>query len=256
MIKIYTDALSTLTKSTENLEILPILFNIDGKKYLTNELESKEIYNYLSQGVYPKTSRPNLGIWSEIVEKDLKEGKDILYIGPTSKMTGVTSSINVIKNIIKNKYPNRSISILNTNLVSGAIPLIIEDVMKDSNYEPKDEKYCTWVLLKSTFTMFNNNRLDTNIDKISLLKLIDGKLGYHSSYNTYYEAIDFIKKSINKKIDKVLISYSYDMGNDELSSYIKEEFKNFTNNIDTNEMNSCLYSYYGIGSFDISMRYN
>ena len=31
MIKIYTDALSTLTKSTENLEILPFLFNIDGK---------------------------------------------------------------------------------------------------------------------------------------------------------------------------------------------------------------------------------
>lgn len=256
MIKIYTDALSNLTKGTENLEILPFLFNINGKKYLTNELESKEIYNYLSQGIYPKTSRPNLGVWSETIEKDLKEGKDILYIGPTSKMTGATSSINVIKNIIKNKYPNRSISILNTNFLSGATPLIIEDVMKNNNYEYKDEKYCTWLIVKSTFTIFNNNRLDTNVDKISLIKMIDGKLEYHSSYNTYYEAIDFIKKSINNKVDKILISHSYDMGNDELSSYIQEEFKDFTNNIGNYEINSCLYSYYGIGSFDISMRYN
>ena len=69
------------------------------KKYLTNELESKEIYNYLSQGIYPKTSRPNLGIWSEIVEKDLKEGKDILYLDIISKLFGKNKEI-LNKNIL------------------------------------------------------------------------------------------------------------------------------------------------------------
>lgn len=256
MIKIYTDATSNLTKATENLEILPLLFSINEKKYLTNELEPKEIYNYLSQGIYPKTSRPNLGIWSEVIEKDLKEGNDILYIGPTNKITSITSSINIIKNLFKDKYTH-NISLLNTNYIAGVTPLIIEDVLdKGDSFIYKDENYSNWFIVRNTFTIFNNNRFNNNIDRLSLLKVINGKLEYHSSYDTYHDVINFIESTLPKGVNKIAISYSYDMNKKDLLSEIQSRFKPFTKDITFYEMNSCIYSYLGIGSLDVSIRYN
>lgn len=256
MTQIYTDATSNLPKNVENLKVLPLLFNIDNKTYLTEELTSKELYEYLKQGIYPKTSKPSLGIWSTLIEEGLEKGNDILYISPTSRMTGITSSINVIKNILKNKYPERKISLVSTDFLAGITPLIIEDALKDSNYIYNKDKYSSYMLVKDTFTIFNNNRFDTNVNKLSLIKMINGKLEYIESFNSYCEAVKYIKEEINRKIDKILISYSYDMRDTESLSLIETEFREFTNNIKNYEMNSCIYSYLGIGSFDIAIRHN
>ena len=80
MVQIYVDALADLSESYKDIKVLPYLFDIDGKKYLTSDLSSKDVYDYMSKGTYPKTSRPNLGVWSDMIEEDLKAGKDILYL--------------------------------------------------------------------------------------------------------------------------------------------------------------------------------
>lgn len=253
MIQIYTDATSNLSKNVGNLKVLPLLFNINDKAYLTEELTSEELYDYLKQGNYPKTSKPSLGLWSTLIEENLEKGNDILYISPTSRMTGVTSSISVIKNILKNKYPEREIVLVTTDFLAGVTPLIIEDILKDNKYIYNKNKYSSYMIVKDTFTIYNNNRFDKNINKLSLIKMINGKLEYINSYNSYFEAIEFIKEEINKKVDKVLISYSYDMKNTEPLFLLEKEFKKFTSNIRNYEMNSCIYSYLGIGSFDIAV---
>lgn len=253
MTQIYVDALADLSESYKDIKVLPYLFDIEGKKYLTSELSSEDIYNYMSKGIYPKTSRPNLGIWSDMIEEDLKAGKDILYIGSTSKMSGSLSSINVIKNLMKDKYPNRKIEIIDTNHLSGNIDLIIKDISLNI-FNPDNFKQ--YYILNGTNTAFKNNRLPIKVDDISLTKTINGVITFDSSYKSYDDLFSFIKKESSNKEKFVNICYSYDMKNSSLISEIKDFYLSHGSNVNIYMMSSCMYSFTGLGSFTISIKEN
>lgn len=252
MTQIYVDSLADLS-SYKDIKVFPYLFDIEGKKYLTSELSSEDIYNYLSKGIYPKTSRPSLGIWSDMIEEDLKKGNDILYIGSTSKMTGALSSINVIKNLMKNKYPNRKIDSIDTNHISGNIDLIINDILLNI-FNPDNFKQ--YYILKDTNTAFKNNRLPNEVNDISLTKTINGVVTFDSSYKSYDDLFSFIKKESSNNEKFVNICYSYDMKNSSLVNEIKDFYLSHNSNINIYMMSSCMYSYAGLGSIVISIKEN
>lgn len=252
MIQIYVDSLADLSESYKDIKVFPYLFDIEGKKCLTSELSSEDIYNYLSKGIYPKTSRPSLGIWSDMIEEDLKQGNDILYIGSTSKMTGALSSINTIKNLMKNKYPNRNIETINTYHTSGTLNLIIKDVL---NNRFNTNNYHFWSIVKNTHTFYNNNRFMQDIDSISVLKMENGVAIFDSSYNSYEEAIDYIKKQTLHSCS-VDIEYSYDMKNNDIINNLKNYYLSRKYPITYHIINPCMYSYLGPGSIGVSVKEN
>lgn len=251
MMQIYVDALADLSGSFNNVKILPYLFDIEGKKYLTSEISSKDIYDYMIKGIYPKTSRPNLGIWSDMIEEDLKNGNDILYIGSTSKMTGALSSINVIKNLMKNKYPDRNIETVDTGHTSGTIDLIIDDIVNktfDSN------KLNHFAILKDTNTFINNNRFREETNSTSIIRMKDGIACLDSWYDNYNDAFEIIKAKSSNNEYMVNICYSHDMKENELIDKIKDFYLNHHVYIKQYEISPCMYSYFGLGSIGISIK--
>ena len=250
MVQIYVDALADLSESYKDVKVLPYLFDIEGKKYLTSELSPEDIYNYLSKGIYPKTSRPSLGIWSDMIEEDLKQGNDILYIGSTSKMTGALSSINVIKNLMKDKYPDRTIETIDTCHTAGTINLITKDIL---NNRFNSNNYNFWGIVKNTHTFYNNNRFMKDIDYISVIKMENGVAIFDSSYSSYEEAIDYIKNQILNPYS-VDIEYSYDMKNNDMIYNIKNYYLGSNDSIGCHMINSCMYSYLGLGTIGVSIK--
>lgn len=250
MVQIYVDALADLSESYKDVKVLPYLFDIEGKKYLTSELNSEDIYNYLFKGIYPKTSRPSLGIWSDMIEEDLKAGKDILYIGSTSKMTGALSSINVIKNLMKDKYPDRTIETIDTCHTAGTINLIIKDML---NNKFNSNNYNFWGIVKNTHTFYNNNRFMQDINNISVIKMENGVAIFDSSYSSYEEAINYIKKQ-TPHFCSVDIEYSYDMKNNDMILDIKNYYLSSKDSITCHILNPCMYSYLGLGTIGVSIK--
>lgn len=250
MIQIYVDALADLSESYKGIKVLPYLFDIDGKKYLTSDLSSKDVYDYMSKGIYPKTSRPNLGVWSDMIEEDLKAGKDILYVGSTSKMTGALSSINVIKNLIVNKYPDRNIEAIDTCHTTGTVNLIIKDIL-NGNFDP--DNYHFWGVLKNTHTFYNNNRFMKDVDDISVIKVENGVAIFDSSYSSYEEAIAYIKKQ-TLHFCSADIEYSYDMESSDMLCDTKNYYLSGKDSTTCHMLNPCMYSYLGPGTIGVSIK--
>lgn len=104
----------TLEKAQQlQVEVLPLTFLIKGKEY-ENDLEEKEIsipevYRQLRSGEIIKTAQVTPERFIVAFEKHLKEGKDILYIGFSSALSGTFQSSVIAKEALKEKYPDRKI---------------------------------------------------------------------------------------------------------------------------------------------------
>ncbi|MDR1467339.1 MAG: DegV family protein [Oscillospiraceae bacterium] len=128
-----------LTESTADLskeqilnlgvKVDPLSFNIGGNNYKNNlgsqDLTPKEFYNLLREGVVSKTSQINTAQFLESFEEILKKGKDILYLGFSSALSGTYASSLLAKKELSSKYPNRKIITIDTLCASGGEGLIV-----------------------------------------------------------------------------------------------------------------------------------
>ena len=95
------------------LTVLPLYVDVDGQKY-TNYLDEREIsfhdiYAKLRTKCPAKTSAVNMNDFMEPMENLLKDGKDILYIGFSSGLSGTYSAGALAAQELADKYPDRKI---------------------------------------------------------------------------------------------------------------------------------------------------
>ena len=118
---IYTD--STADLSVElieelGLKIIPYEMTIDNKTYFDypdrRELAIKDFYNLLREGRMAKTSLVNVDRFLEIFEPELKAGNDILYVAFSSGLSGSTGCSFAAAEILKSKYPERKLLIVDS----------------------------------------------------------------------------------------------------------------------------------------------
>lgn len=98
--------------------VLPLTVYVEDKKY-TNYLDEREIsfhdfYDLLRTKVPAKTSAVNVGDFEEFMEPLLKEGKDILYIGFSSGLSGTYNASVIAAQELSEKYPERKIYCVDT----------------------------------------------------------------------------------------------------------------------------------------------
>lgn len=251
MKKIFVDALSDIpNKLKKDIKVLPYLFNIDGTLYLTSEITNTQILKWMDEGKIIQTSRPELGIWIKLVEEEFSKGNDILYIGSLKNLTGAYSSLNIISGLLKSKYPEREIVLLDTNLSSGGILLCVKKYLESKDIEElrflKEEKIKSFVIMGNTETIYKNNRANINISTPT--SFIEDKEGlkFNRTYKTLKEAFEDAERTIPKETKRMNITYSYDLKDSEL---LKEVYNKYQNKIeDFYEVNPCLYTYVGKNS--------
>ena len=111
------------------LEVLPLEVMADGKNYRNwldgREIGFKEFYKLAREGIELKTSAVNTAAFEEKMEKLLKEGKDILYIGFSAGLSTTYNSGEAAARELREKYPDRKIYTVDTLAASLGQGMII-----------------------------------------------------------------------------------------------------------------------------------
>ena len=115
-------------------------YELDGKSYdddLGETMSLTDFYNAMANGADTKTSQVNVGEFEEYFEGFLKQGKDILHLCLSSGISGVFNSANIAKEVLKEKYPDRKIYVIDSLCASSGFGLLMDKVadLRDANME-------------------------------------------------------------------------------------------------------------------------
>ena len=129
---IITDSTSDLTTELINelgITVIPMEFNIGDKSYLNysdeRDITNKEFYNLLRNGGSSSTTLINTATFIDYFESALKEGKDVLYMGFSSGLSGSYNASCVAAQTLKEKYPDRKIYAVDTLSASMGEGLLV-----------------------------------------------------------------------------------------------------------------------------------
>ena len=130
--QIVTDSSCNLTEvliDELELEILPLTFMADGvqhQSYLKGETtDLKQFYTMMREGKVITTSLPNLSNSEKLLTDILNAGKDILYLGFSSGLSGTYDSIETLSHDLRTRFPERTIECIDTLAASMGEGLLV-----------------------------------------------------------------------------------------------------------------------------------
>lgn len=110
------------------LRFIPFHLNIGADEYkddLWQTIKPKDLYDRMEAGEMTRTSQVGVGEYIDFFESFLKEGKDVLHLCLSSGISGTFNSANSAANLLKEKYPDRKIYILDSLAASSGYGLLM-----------------------------------------------------------------------------------------------------------------------------------
>ena len=132
--QIITDSCSNLLEDAldrHGLEVLPLTFMVDGEEgvyqsYLKGRTtDLKQFYSMMREGKVFKTSLPSLSQTRELMEGILEQGRDILFIGFSSGLSGTYEATSLLMKELAEAYPDRKLYAVDTLAASGGEGLLV-----------------------------------------------------------------------------------------------------------------------------------
>jgi len=118
----------------EGITIIPYIYTLDGKDYYNyldyREQSVKEFYDTLRAGKMASTTQVTPQRFVEIWEPMLQEGKDILYICLSSKLSKTHEMSILASRELAEKYPDRKIATIDSKSASIGIGLLSVNATK------------------------------------------------------------------------------------------------------------------------------
>jgi len=149
---IVTDSASDMPKElVEELEIgiTPLQFSIAGHSYFDNplqrDLDPLDFYRMMREGNVAKTSQVNIDQFTEFFEPILQSGKDILYIGFSSGLSGTVSSGFTAAQELTAKYPQQKIIVIDTLAASLGMTLLVYHAVQKKREGLSIDVVAEWV---------------------------------------------------------------------------------------------------------------
>ncbi|MBQ9857899.1 MAG: DegV family protein, partial [Oscillospiraceae bacterium] len=102
------------------------LGGVDYDDDLGKSMPFDEFYKAMAEGKDTKTSQINVDEFEAYFTPFLEEGKDILHVTLSSGISGVNNSANVAAEILRAKYPERKIYIVDSLAASSGYGLIMD----------------------------------------------------------------------------------------------------------------------------------
>lgn len=129
---IITDSTSDLTTELINelgITVIPMEFHIGDKSYLNysdeRDITNKEFYNLLRNGGSSSTTLINTATFIDYFESVLKDGKDVLYMGFSSGLSGSYNASCIATQTLQEKYPDSKIYAVDTLSASMGEGLLV-----------------------------------------------------------------------------------------------------------------------------------
>lgn len=130
--EIVTDSSSNLVESMIDdfgLHILPLTFMIDGTQYQSylkgHHTDLQQFYTMMREGKVITTSLPNLADSEELIRGLLEQGRDVLYVGFSSGLSGTFEATELLIHDLSKQFPERTIYAVDTLGASGGEGLLI-----------------------------------------------------------------------------------------------------------------------------------
>ena len=150
--EIYTDATIDLPPEIVEdigIKVIPMDFEMNGKVYShypdERELDSKKFYKLVQEGEMVTTTQITPSRFVEYFTPTLEKGKDILYIGFSSGLSGTYGSSKVAIQNLKEKYPDRTIISVDSLCASSGEGLLVYLASKEKEKGKSLEELYNWV---------------------------------------------------------------------------------------------------------------
>lgn len=117
---VITDSTANLKKSFLNLngiKVVEMPYFINGKEFTCIDLDNfddAEYYGKIREGIKVSTSQVNPQQIADVFEPELKAGKDVIFVGLSSGVSGSFRSAVMAKAELETKYPQRKILLLDS----------------------------------------------------------------------------------------------------------------------------------------------
>ena len=129
---IVTDSSSNLPEDMIDdfgLHVLPLTFMVDGQQYQSylkgQHTDLKQFYTMMREGKVITTSLPNLAESEALLRGLLDEGRDVLYIGFSSGLSGTFEATDLLLRSLADEYPDRTVLAVDTLAASLGQGLLV-----------------------------------------------------------------------------------------------------------------------------------
>ena len=171
---IITDSSSDLTKDILNdadLALIQLDVLVEGEEPRANcDIDAKEFYDKLRDKKTATTSAVNIDTFIAVFEPYLAEGRDVLYLGFSSGLSGTYNAGLVAAKELSEKYPERKIYAVDTLAASLGQGLLIDYAVKLKNdgadietvrdfIEENKLKLCHWFTVDDLFFLKRGGRV-------------------------------------------------------------------------------------------------
>lgn len=127
-----TDASCDLTQKQAveaGVKVLPMEFQIEDKYYQhypdCRMMALEEFYTELKNGAQPKTTQINYQSFKTFFEPYLKAGKDVLYTGISTGLSGTYDTCMIAVRELREEYPKRKITVIDSRCDSAGLGLLV-----------------------------------------------------------------------------------------------------------------------------------
>ena len=111
------------------VKVLPMEFQIEDKYYQhypdCRLMSLEEFYDALKNGAMPKTTQINYMSFKAFFEPYLKAGKDVLYTGIPTGLSGTYDTCMIAVKELEEEYPDRKIVVIDSRCDSAGLGLLV-----------------------------------------------------------------------------------------------------------------------------------
>ncbi|MBU5404380.1 DegV family protein [Paraeggerthella hongkongensis] len=152
--EIVTDSSSNLVEEMIDdfgLHVLPLTFMVDGEdevyqSYLKGEhTDLSQFYTMMREGKVFKTSLPNLADTEQLMRGLLEQGRDVLYLGFSSGLSGTYEAVELLVGQLAGEFPDRTVLSVDTLAASGGEGLLVWHAVQRARTGAAIEEVRDWV---------------------------------------------------------------------------------------------------------------
>lgn len=132
----------------ENIRFFPMPYVVNGEEFfydMGRNTDTKAFFDKMRKGATVKTCALNMQDYIAAIEPIYAEGEDIIYVSFSHKMSGTFNSLDMALKKLKETYPDRKTTVVDTKSISAAGGLIAYEAAKLHNSGASDEEVVAFV---------------------------------------------------------------------------------------------------------------
>lgn len=132
----------------KNVPVVNFSYFFKGKEFIDDfgqTIDYKSFYDDVRSGEMPTTSQVNTDAYIQVFKPLIEENKSIIFLSFSSGLSGSFANANIAKNMLLEKYPDASITLIDTKAASLGGGLIAYYAIEMMEKGASKEEIVNWV---------------------------------------------------------------------------------------------------------------